>query len=84
MKNERCKALVDHISRIQGQLDTLKKYINNNQSCEDITLLTSSVTKSFDSVRKKIVEGYIIEEILSKKIYSKSHKTVLENLKKIF
>ena len=63
---ERRKQSIDHLSRIQGQIETLKKYMEEDKNCADIAQLTTSIAKSFDSLRTKTLEGFIINELLEK------------------
>lgn len=60
---ERRKKVLNHLNRIQGQISTLKKYIEEDQCCGEIAQLTTSIAKSFDSVRTKTLEGFILNEL---------------------
>ena len=60
---QRTKAIVNHISRIQGQLETLKKNLQNEEEPYDLATLTTSTIKSFDSLRAKIIENYILSDL---------------------
>ncbi|MBF0299490.1 MAG: metal-sensing transcriptional repressor [Oligoflexia bacterium] len=62
--NERRKKTLVHIKRIQGQLNTLVNYIEDGQNCKDIAMLTTSIAKSFDALRFRTLEGYIINDLL--------------------
>ena len=64
MKDE-CKKLVTHISRLEGQLRSLKEKIENDQSCENIVPLALSATKSFDSLRAKMLEHFVKNQLLT-------------------
>ncbi len=61
----RRKHTLDHLSRIQGQIETLKKYIADDADCLDIAMLVTSVAKSFDALRSKTLEGSIVHQILN-------------------
>ena len=74
MKDRRKESL-DHLNRIQGQIETLKKYLAEDRCCSEIALLTTSIAKSFDSLRTKTLEGFIINELLSEKELSYRCKT---------
>ncbi len=75
---KRRKENIDHLNRIQGQIETLKKYLSDNKKhCIDITLLTTSIAKSFDSLRARTLEGFIVNELLEDK------KISPEKLKKL-
>lgn len=74
---ERRKRTVNHLNRIQGQIETLKKYIEQDKSCGEIAQLTTSIAKSFDSLRTKTLEGFILNDFLSDK------KVPVEKIKKL-
>ena len=62
---DRRKHTLNHLNRIQGQIETLKKYIADDANCIDIAMLVTSIAKSFDSLRCKTLEGSIVHQILS-------------------
>jgi len=64
---ERRKKNIDHLNRIQGQIETLKKYMEQGKCCADIAQLATSIAKSFDSLRIRTLEGFIINELLLNK-----------------
>ncbi|MBI5749365.1 MAG: metal-sensing transcriptional repressor [Nitrospinae bacterium] len=64
---ERRKETLTHIKRIQGQIDTLVKYIEEGKDCLDIAMLTTSIAKSFDALRFRTFEGFILHQILGGK-----------------
>ena len=74
---KRCKQTINHLNRIQGQIETLKKYLEQDKCCSEIAQLTTSIAKSFDSLRAKTLEGFILNEFLSGK------KISTEKLKKL-
>ena len=61
---------IDHLNRIQGQIATLKKYMAEDKGCIDIALLTTSIAKSFDSLRTRTLEGFILNEVLDDRALS--------------
>lgn len=69
-KDERCTKVIHHLSRIQGQIESLKRAIGEDQDCKKVANLTSSILRSFDSARSSIIEGYILEEVLDGKSIS--------------
>lgn len=81
--NEDCKAIISHLSRIQGQINTLKKYVEDDESCEKVVQLTSSVFKSVDSAKAKIVETYLKREFLKDEELKPRLKKDLELLLKL-
>jgi DNA-binding FrmR family transcriptional regulator len=62
---ERRKSTLDHLNRIQGQIETLKRYIAEDADCVDIAMLVTSIAKSFDTLRSKTLEGSILHHILN-------------------
>jgi DNA-binding FrmR family transcriptional regulator len=76
-----CKDSLNHLSRIEGQIRTLKKYIEEGQKCEKVASLTTSIAKSFDSLRAKTLKNFFINDILGEKKISKKD---LERIEKIF
>ena len=76
-----CIKSLNHLNRIEGQIRTLKRYIEEGKRCEDVALLTTSITKSFDTLRAKTLENFFINEIL---LEQKLSKKDLEKIDKIF
>jgi DNA-binding FrmR family transcriptional regulator len=66
MKERRIETL-NHIRRIQGQLETLVGYIEEDRDCMDIAMLTTSIAKSMDSLRFRTLEGFILNRFMSGK-----------------
>lgn len=64
---DRRKESINHLNRIQGQIETLKKYMSEDRCCADIAQLTTSIAKSFDSLRVKTLEGFIRNQLLNDK-----------------
>ncbi|MDP3964329.1 MAG: metal-sensing transcriptional repressor [bacterium] len=60
----RRKQSIDHLNRIQGQIKTLRKYMAEDKDCADVAQLTTSIAKSFDSLRARTLEGFILNELL--------------------
>ena len=58
---------LNHLNRIQGQVTSLMKLIETDGSCFDIAQLTTSVAKSFDSLRARTLEGFILNHLLEGK-----------------
>ena len=65
--NERKTKTANHIHRIIGQLNTLQTYIEQNKPCEDIAMLTTSIANSFDTLRVRTLEGFILNNIVTDK-----------------
>lgn len=76
---DRKKGTLNHINRLQGQLRKLKDYVRDDAGCEEIATLTTSTAKSFDALRVRTLEGFILNELVGKKKDEKK----LTQLKKI-
>lgn len=59
-----CKATLNHISRIEGQLRTLRSYVEQGRRCEDVALLSTSIAKSFDTLRVRTLRNFFINDVL--------------------
>ena len=70
--NSTCAPLIAHINRLEGQLRTLKNNIEANAECSTIVQLALSASKSFDSLRAKLVEEYVKEHFIKNVTLSKS------------
>ena len=80
---ESCQNLKVHINRLKGQLDALSRRLESETSCDDLVHLTLSAAKSFDSLKAKLVEGYLKQKMLKKgtEASDKELKTLLKLLK---
>ena len=74
------KETLHHINRIQGQIETLKKYIEGDKSCEEISSLTTSIAKSFDTLRARTLRGFIKYDLLEGKELTEKRFEQLEKL----
>ena len=67
----RRKETLDHLNRIQGQIEALKKLIGQDEycggQCLKVATLTISIVKSFDSLKYKTLEGFVINHLLEGK-----------------
>jgi len=79
-----CKESLNHLSRIEGQIRTLKKYIGEGRRCEDVAILTTSIAKSFDTLRAKTLKSFFINEILSDRKLSKKDLLRIEEIFKLY
>ena len=59
-----CKKIIDHISRLEGQLRSLRNQLEKEKSCEKLVPLALSATKSFDSLRAKMLENFVQNQLL--------------------
>lgn len=56
---EEYKALVNRLSRIEGQIRGIKKMLENNTYCPDILIQVSAVNAALNSVSKMILSTHI-------------------------
>lgn len=63
---DECKRLISHINRIQGQLNTLKTYLEDEQDCNKVVDLSLSVDKSFDTFKANLFESFVEREFMAK------------------
>jgi DNA-binding FrmR family transcriptional regulator len=76
-----CKESLNHLSKIEGQIKSLKKRISEGENCEKVFLLTKSISKSFDSLKTKTLKNFLKNEILNIKKITKKQE---EKIDKIF
>ncbi len=74
------KETLNHINRIQGQMETLKKYVEENRSCEEISSLATSIAKSFDTLRARTLRGFIKYDLMEGKAIPEKRLEQLEKL----
>ncbi len=79
MKSRRTET-IQHINRILGQINTLKAYVEEGRSCHEVATLTTSIAKSFDSLRSRTLEGFILLEILQGKAPEKKKEELAKLL----
>lgn len=75
-----CTDILNHISRLEGQLRRLKADIEHEKSCETVVQLSLSAAKSFDSLRAKIIAAYIQEHFIEGNNVSSTAMQELESL----
>jgi len=84
IKNRRKQSIV-HLTRIQGQINTLKKYIEGDFDCINIAILTASIVKSFDSFRNRVLEGNIMNQVHKSKCrISKGQQEQIQKIIKLY
>lgn len=74
------KETLNHINRMQGQIEALKKYVEGNRSCEEISSLATSIAKSFDMFRLRTLRGFIRYELINGKGVEEKKLEQLEKL----
>ena len=60
---ERRKGTLAHINRIQGQIEALKRAIADQEECLKVASLATSISNSFESLRFRTLEGFLIHDI---------------------
>ena len=72
---------INHLKRIRGQMRTLEEYVGTGESTAKIAALSNSIAKSFDSLRLKILEGYVVHELVKNRVSADKLKQLTELLK---
>lgn len=58
-----CRKLTSHLSRIEGQINALKRIISEAQDCQDVIRLSLSVSNSFKSFKMSLLEAYLKNDL---------------------
>lgn len=74
--NNECARVVKHLNRIQGQIDALKRSVEDERPCADVAHLLRSITTSFGSVRATIAEEMLMRELSGKKVSPRDRDSV--------
>lgn len=53
------KALKDRLSRIQGQLEGIKRMLDEHQSCDDILVQMAAAKKAMNSAARQLLENHM-------------------------
>jgi DNA-binding FrmR family transcriptional regulator len=83
MQKRRQETLV-HINRIQGQMEALKKYIAESEDCLKIASLTTSIAKSFDTLRFRTLEAILSNEFCGVKVLNAARSEKLHDLLQLY
>ena len=79
---------IPRLSRIIGQLQGLKKKIEDGHHCNELVHLTRSASKALESFEAKIIEYHVDEKVSElsslKRSDISSKKEIVEELLKIF
>lgn len=78
--SERCKGTISHINRIIGQLNSLKRHVEEDKPCEEIASLATSISKSCDGLRTRTLEGFILNEVIDSPLPENRKKLLSELL----
>jgi DNA-binding FrmR family transcriptional regulator len=80
--DDQCKDLINHIGRLQGQLESVKKELQRGDSAQcgkaSRTLLSS--LRSFEGLRTAFITMFLDERFLAKRALSSGEKTELKDL----
>lgn len=80
-QQDHCTKVLHHLNRIQGQIESLKRAIETGDNCKKVAPLTLSILRSFGTARASIVEGFILQEVVTeKKISAKNAKALTDIL----
>lgn len=80
-KQQLHKKSLNHLNRIQGQINVLKKYIEDDYPCHEIAQLTASITSSFKTLKMKTLKSYIQYELLNGTLSEKKQVELKQILK---
>jgi DNA-binding FrmR family transcriptional regulator len=63
--NESKKKIIDHISRLEGQLASVKKELNQDQvDCIKASTTLLSASRSFAGLRQKFTESFLMKHFV--------------------
>lgn len=80
---ENCRQAINHISRLQGQLEALKKKIESGAECAEVVQLALSSARSFDGLRGKIIQGFVQDRWFTEKEMTATQLQDFEQLLKL-
>lgn len=80
-KTARRTQTLNHLNRIMGQLRVLKDYIVEDRPCHDVAHLTASITRSFETLKIRTLEGFILQELLEGRARGTKTEQLTEILK---
>ncbi|NBS67552.1 hypothetical protein EBT31_01375 [bacterium] len=67
-KNITCKNLIDHISRLEGQLASIKKELREeNPDCTKASATLKAASRSFGSLKQAFITCFLAKKFLSQK-----------------
>jgi len=82
-KTKRHQQALNHLSRIEGQLRTLRHYITTDKSCTDIAQLTASISASFQTLKIHTLSGYIRHQLTGDRL-SQTQQLELDQLLNLY
>lgn len=72
---------LNHLNRIMGQLRVLKDYIVDDKPCHDVAHLTASISRSFETLKVRTLEGFILHDLLGGHVRGTKTEQLTEILK---
>jgi DNA-binding FrmR family transcriptional regulator len=77
-----CEEMARHISRLQGQLESVKKELARGEAaqCGKAARTLLSSLRSFEGLRTSFITLFLQERFLSKRTLSTAEKTELKDL----
>lgn len=80
-KGGRRTQTLNHLNRIMGQLRVLRDYIVEDRPCYEVAHLTASITRSFETLKIRTLEGFILHELLEGRARGTKTEQLTEILK---
>lgn len=80
--DENCRDLVNHINRLQGQLESVKKELmrGENSQCGKASRTLLSSLRSFEGLRIAFITTFLDGRFLAKRALSSGEKSDLKDL----
>ncbi|MBR5130451.1 MAG: metal-sensitive transcriptional regulator [Alphaproteobacteria bacterium] len=72
------------LSRISGQINGIKKMIDEGRSCSDILVQLRAVNSAIKAVESNLLFAYINQVILQTDKSEKDRQAVVDNMKTLF
>lgn len=77
------KAIINRLSRVTGQINGVKKMLEEGRDCGDILIQMMAISSSIKSSQRSIFEHYFKEEYIQNIEDEKTLEEVFELLKRI-
>lgn len=82
LDKEQCRETIQRISRIQGQLNGLKKAIEDDKNCEDLVIQAHTIEPAVSSLMLHLVSQYFEQKAIIQII--DDPKETLKNIERLF
>lgn len=80
--NEQCRETIQRINRIQGQLNSLKKAIEDDKDCELLVIQAHTIERAVSSLMLHIVNKYFEHTAIY--LLKDNPEEALENIERLF